>query len=32
MEIWHEGELIEVDADEYQEWKIGKATNTGYDD
>lgn len=32
MEIMYEGEMITVDADEYNEYRIGKATNTGYDD
>lgn len=32
MEVLINGELLEVDSEEYNEYKIGKANNTGYDD
>lgn len=32
MEILIDGEWIEINSDEYNDYKIGKATNTGYDD
>ena len=32
MEIMIEGELIYVDYDEYQEYRIGKANCKGFDD
>lgn len=32
MDLQINGEWIEVDAEEYKEYVIGKANNVGYDD
>jgi len=32
MELFINGEWIEVDSEEYKEYKIGKATGVAYDD